>query len=101
PIPFFMAGGAPWGSFTMASMRAATCFVASPDLSARRRTSSATTANPRPATAACAASMAAFRESSFILSAVSLAVAFNFVGRDPVYLVVEPLGLAELGGRDR
>ncbi|MNW33894.1 hypothetical protein D3C74_108600 [compost metagenome] len=47
----------------MAVMSVSICFVAASDWSASLRTSSATTANPRPCSPALAASMAAFKAS--------------------------------------
>src|SRR6267142_1711694 len=56
----------------MALMSAAISFVAVRECSANLRTSSATTANPRPASPARAASMAALRASKFVCSVMSL-----------------------------
>ncbi len=57
-----------WMFFT----RLAICAVASRELSARRCTSSATTAKPRPASPAAAACMPAFSASTWVRSAMVL-----------------------------
>ena len=57
-----------WMPSMMVAMSAAEAF----DRSASRRTSSATTANPRPPSPARAASMAALRASRLVWSAISL-----------------------------
>ena len=59
-----------WVSFCTVSMTPPISCVASTDRSASRRTSSATTANPFPASPARAASMAALSASRLVWSAI-------------------------------
>ena len=66
-----IAATASWVSVWMVRTMAAICRVASPERSARRCTSSATTLKPRPASPALAAWMAALSASTLVCSVMS------------------------------